>query len=156
MRVTFITSVLVLPINRVTDASVAFRIATLKATSLSAAFSSRKQSRVLTLLFFFLFFSHIQTSVYLQCLNVLPGSIVLSASFLEPGTVKASLVFSAGCGVGVTADTKIQVSQYTYKQYNQNQIQYGSFLPVIVLVLMMVLLPLNVSLFMLASCGAAE
>lgn len=151
-----VTSVLVLPINRVTDASVAFRIATLKATSLSASFSSRKQSRVLTLLFFFLFFSYIQTSVYLQCLNVLPGSIVLSASFLEPGTVKASLMFSAGCGVGVTADTKIQVSQYTYKQYNQNQIQYGSFLPVIVLVLMMVLLPLNVSLFMLASRGAAE
>lgn len=151
-----VTSVLVLPINRVTNASVAFRIATLKATSLSASFSSRKQSRVLTLLFFFLFFSYIQTSVYFQCLNVLPGSIVLSASFLEPGTVKASLVFSAGCGVGVTADTKIQVSQYTYKQYNQNQIQYGSFLPVIVLVLMMVLLPLNVSLFMLASRGAAE
>lgn len=151
-----VTSVLVLPINRVTNASVAFRIATLKATSLSASFSSRKQSRVLTLLFFFLFFSYIQTSVYLQCLNVLPGSIVLSASFLEPGTVKASLVFSAGCGVGVTADTKIQVNQYTYKQYNQNQIQYGSFLPVIVLVLMMVLLPLNVSLFMLASRGAAE
>lgn len=151
-----VTSVLVLPINRVTNASVAFRIATLKATSLSASFSSRKQSRVLTLLVFFLFFSYIQTSVYLQCLNVLPGSIVLSASFLEPGTVKASLVFSAGCGVGVTADTKIQVSQYTYKQYNQNQIQYGSFLPVIVLVLMMVLLPLNVSLFMLASRGAAE
>lgn len=151
-----VTSVLVLPINRVTNASVAFRIATLKATSLSASFSSRKQSRVLTLLFFLLFFSYIQTSVYLQCLNVLPGSIVLSASFLEPGTVKASLVFSAGCGVGVTADTKIQVSQYTYKQYNQNQIQYGSFLPVIVLVLMMVLLPLNVSLFMLASRGAAE
>lgn len=151
-----VTSVLVLPINRVTNASVAFRIATLKATSLSASFSSRKQSRVLTLLFFFLFFSYIQTSVYLQCLNVLPGSIVLSASFLEPGTVKASLVFSTGCGVGVTADTKIQVSQYTYKQYNQNQIQYGSFLPVIVLVLMMVLLPLNVSLFMLASRGAAE
>lgn len=151
-----VTSVLVLPINRVTDASVAFRIATLKATSLSASFSSRKQSRVLTLLFFFLLFSYIQTSVYLQCLNVLLGSIVLSASFLEPGTVKASLVFSAGCGVGVTADTKIQVSQYTYKQYNQNPIQYGSFLPVIVLVLMMVLLPLNVSLFMLASRGAAE
>lgn len=51
-----VTSVLVLPINRVTDASVAFRIATLKATSLSASFSSRKQSRVLTLLFFFSFF----------------------------------------------------------------------------------------------------
>lgn len=59
MRVTFITSVLVLPINRVTDASVAFRLATLKATSLSAAFSSRKQSRVLTLLFFFFSFFHI-------------------------------------------------------------------------------------------------